>query len=522
MFYAPLAAFLGLAVMNLVSEAAFVAFTDALYNWILASFSSLIAIVAFALVALCLVAALSPLGKVRIGGSKAVPIITRWNWFAITLSTTLAIGILFWGAAEPIYHLYDTGNLAHAPGSDEAVRFAQVSLFMHWGFTPYAIYAAAGLAFAIAHHNYGKAFSIVSPLEVLIGRQVPRRLAEVIDAIGLLALLFGLATSLGTGILSISGGINRLLPVESSSWLYGVIALVIVAAFFASSASGLHRGIRALSDINVKIFAAIALFVLVAGPTLEIVTSTGSTMLAYGSEFVERSLVIGAFDDREWANSWTVFYLANWFAWAPLAAMFLGRIAVGYQVREFILVNFVIAALCSIGWMAIFGGLSISIESANPGLLKGVLDAQGPEAVLYRILDFLPFPIIVASIVIVTVSFLSFVTAADSNLDAISRLCHDGHSDYQDASKKTDTPSARSTIWVKLLWACLVGFIAWLMISTSGVDGIRMLSNLGGFPSLFIVLFFAACLIKFVRDALSKAGRERLDKGHTVTENSSA
>jgi choline-glycine betaine transporter len=495
--FAPLIAFSALAAVSFLGRDTFVAVNTSIYGWILATFSNLFAITAFLLLVLCLAVVISPLGKVRIGGESATPMISRWNWFAITLSTTLAIGILFWGAAEPIYHLYDPGGLGYAPTSPQAARFAQVSLFMHWGFTPYAIYTVAGLAFALAHYNYGKAFSIASPIEVLLGRDLPRWVADVIDAIGLLALLFGLSSSLSTGVLSISGGIERLFAWGNPSGTYALITLAIVLAFFVSSASGLQRGIRILSDWNVKMLVVIAVAVFLAGPTLLLVSGAVQGLAAYGAEFVERSLVIGAFDNRDWANSWTVFYWANWFAWAPLAAMFLGRISRGYRVREFVLMNLVLAALFSLGWMTVFGGLSIQTELAQPGLLKNALDEAGPESVLYRILEVLPFPIVLATLAIVVISFLSYVTAADSNLDAIARLCQ--------KTGLTDEAS-RPTILIKLTWAVLVGFVSWLMISLSGIDGIRMLSNLGGFPSLFIVIGFAlSVVVMIVRSFRSEA-----------------
>ena len=245
---------------------------------------------------------------------------------AISLTTTIAIGIVFWGTAEPLYHLYAPGGTEIEPGSREAQKFSMVSMFMHWSFTPYAIYTIPGLTFALVYYNLKKPFSLSSPLKVLTGRPIPKLASDMLDALALLALLLGLSASLGTGILSISGGITRLVSIPSSTIILFGIALAIVAAFFISSATGLHKGIRILSDINTKIFLAIIVFIIFTGPTLAIAKLGGESVIQYVRDFIPRSLTLAPFNNRAWLNSWTVFYFANWMAWAPLAGLFLGRI----------------------------------------------------------------------------------------------------------------------------------------------------------------------------------------------------
>jgi len=264
----------------------------------------------------------------------------------------------------------------------------------------------------------------------------------------------------------------------------GTTCLAIVAAFFISSATGLHKGIRILSDINTKIFLAIIVFIIFTGPILAILKLGGEAILQYGRDFVPRSLTMEPFNNRKWLNEWTVFYYANWMAWAPLAALFLGRIARGYTVRDYILVNLLLPATFSVIWMTLFSGLTLSIEAENPGLLKSVLDNMGEEHVLYRVLDFLPFSLFMAG-VITLVSFISYVTAADSNMDVIANLC----------STEDNNDEPGRFLGLKLVWALAVGLAAFIMVSLSGIDGIKMLSNLGGLPALFIIIAFNIVLI---------------------------
>ena len=202
----PLTVFSLLVAVSLANPIAFLAGATALNNWILSVFSNAFAWAGFAFVLTCLWAALSPLGKIRIGGAKATPLLSRWNWIAITLTTTIAIGIIFWGTAEPLYHLYEPAGLDMEAGSEQAARFSLVSLYMHWAFTPYAIYTIPGLTFALVYYNLKSRFSLSAPLSVLTGRPIPKLGADFLDGLALLALLFGLSASLGAGILSISGG----------------------------------------------------------------------------------------------------------------------------------------------------------------------------------------------------------------------------------------------------------------------------------------------------------------------------
>ena len=484
--WVPLVLFGAMVILSLLNARMFLQIVTGLNDWVLAVFSNAFAFSAFAFVLICLWAALSPLGRVRIGGSEAKPLLSRWNWIAITLTTTIAIGIVFWGTAEPVYHLYTPASAQVEPGSAEAARLSLSTLYMHWTFTPYAIYTVPGLTFALVYYNLKTPYSLSSPFSVLTGKPIPKAGAAFIDSLALLALVFGLSASLGSGILSISGGISRLTDLPVGTWMLAIVAAVIVVAFSISSATGLHRGIRILSDANTKIFIVLIIFVLIVGPTLAIIQLSGQSILQYISEFIPRSILAAPFNERDWINDWTVFYFANWMAWAPLAGLFLGRISRGYTVREYILINLLIPGLFSMIWMSVFGGLTLNIEAANPGLLNGVLRDLGPEHILYQVLDYLPLGAVLALVVII-LSFLSYVTAADSNIDVIANLCC--HTETADAS------ASPSLIGLKLLWAITVGFSAWVMTSLSGIEGIKMLSNLGGLPSLFIISFFAVVLV---------------------------
>ena len=455
-------------------------------DWLLSRFDWAFSLGSFFAVVLLTWVTISPLGNVRIGGPDAKPILSRWNWFSITLCTTVAIGILFWAAAEPMFHVNSPPDFAGVDArSSEAAQFALSTMFMHWTITPYALYSVPALAFALAHFNLGKPYSLSGPLSLVFGRAATGRTGDIIDAVGLYALVAGVAASLGVGVMTLAGGVEKLFGVSDSIVLRFFIVVAIVALFVVSSISGIQRGIKYLSDINVKFFFALVLFVLIAGPTGAILALGGQSLVTYVTDFLPASLALGERAGSEWMHDWTVFYFANWLAWAPITALFLGRISVGYTVREFLLFNLAAPAAFSFLWMTVFSGAAVLIDGQG-GTLSAALDAGGADAVIYALFEALPLTgIIVSAFILLT--FISFVTAMDSNTHSISSVCLRGSASEADVQ--------RHAMPIKIFWGVLVGAVAWVMTSTTGIDGVRMLSNLGGAPGLLIMLAMGVGII---------------------------
>jgi glycine betaine transporter len=496
----PMTIFVGAAIASLVDLDGFFGVAKWLNDGILAIFSNVISWAVFGFVLTCIGVVVSPLGKVTIGGAGARPILKPWSWFSITLCTTIATGILFWAMAEPLYHLYEPGGAARGiePASAAAQQFSLVSLFMHWTISPYAIYTVAALTFALAYHNLGKPYSVSGPFVALLGRPLPAAIAAILDAAILLALVMGMAASLGAGMLLLSGGVSNLIGLPNGAITLALVAAGIGLVVLLSSLTGLMRGIRLLSIANIWFFFAFIGFLLVFGPSQDMLTQGGQAMLGYASEFLDRSLMIGAASgDGEWAKSWTSFYFANWLAWAPVTAMFLGRIARGYSVRAFVLVNLVLPALFSLLWMSAFGVFAMETDLAQGGVLKATLDASGPEAVMFRALEELPLSGIMIPVLLL-LAFVSYVTAADSNTEAISQICKT-HSHKMTEADETEPRAPR----LKIIWVVLLCLMAWIMVTFSGIDGVRMLSNVGGLPALFVVLGLQVCLLRMMFQAES-------------------
>ncbi len=469
----------------------FLQITRSLNDMILERFGWLFSYGSFFLVLLTIAAYLSPLGRVVIGGAGATPLLSKPRWFFITLCTTLAVGILFWTTSEPIYHLNAPPvSKDILPGTEGAAAFSLAAMFLHWSFTPYAIYTIPSLTFALAFYNRRLPFSISSSLRPVFGHWVDGKTADFIDTLALSALVTGMASSLSTGALSLIGGAGEVIDVDITPLSLGIAISLIVATFVWSAASGLHRGIAKLSSLNAVLLLFLGVFVAALGPTLYILTSSATGLATYASTFLEMSLFTGSISGDDWPLQWSVFYWAVWFAWAPVSALFLGRLGRGYSVREYIRINFLYPSLFAVIWISIFSGTAIHMDMSVPGSLNTALQELGPGKMLYAVFSNFPYSILTVPL-LVFIAFISFVTAADSNTDAIGKLCAQG---------VTAESEEKTGLGAKIVWGAMIGIVSWTMVSFAGVDGIRMLSNLGGIAAVTIVLASSITLLKWLKN----------------------
>jgi len=433
----------------------------------------------------CATVPFTPLGRLKIGGAEAVPFLSKTKWFAIVLCTTVATGILFWATAEPIFHFAEPPeNSGIEPESADAAQFSLATLFLHWSFSPYAIYTVPALVFAVGYYNKKKAYSVGSALFSLPFAG-GRKSGIGLDNLSLFALVMGMAASLGAGILTLKGGLDRSFDTGMhDTALSGLIALSIVAAFTISASTGLMKGIKNLSLLNFYIFIALMIFVVLTGfPSAYALF--GPALKTYVTGFFGMSL--SAFDSPEWSNAWTTFNWTNWMAWAPVTALFLGRLAYGRTVREFMLVNWLLPSLFAVVWMTVFGGNVLHLQLEGLEDFTGALATSGPESLTYLLFEALPFAPVIIGIFLFAV-FLSYTTAADSNTEAMGGISSTGIS--------PESPSP--PVYIKITWGALIGFTAFIAINFAGIDGIKMLSNLGGFPGAVIIFLSLVSLVKMM------------------------
>lgn len=477
-----------LLILSVTSSILFPAsFTDVLrmvQKSILANFSLGFSWVSFGMTLLVLAVVFSPLGNYKIGGSSAVPRLNRISWFAIVLCTTIAVGILFWGSAEPLSHfLFPPEFKGFKPNSPEAKSFALGALYFHWGFTPYAIYAVPALVFALMYYSGKSRFSLGTMLRPIIGNSPHRLWETALDMLSLFALVTGMAAALGAGILSLSGGFLAFFPDQSPTLLTGLITLSILVTFIISASTGVEKGIKNLSLFNLGFFFLIAFLFVVLGEKGKLLDAVLTGFSEYFSNFTDLSLQLSG-AGKQWTYDWSTFNFAMWMAWAPMTALFLGKIAIGRTVREFLIVNWFLPALFCLIWMGIFGGTTLDFAAANPQDYEDLFLNSGPESIIYKVFGDMGHFRLFAQLFILGI-FISYVTAADSSTDALASIS---------MNKQAGDPF-RSDTNLKVVWGVLIGFLAWVMITYSGIDGVRMLSVIGGLPSLFFLLLVSVCLL---------------------------
>lgn len=444
------------------------------------------AVTAFGSLLICLIVAISPLGGVRLGGPKAERLLQPWNYFSIALCTTVAAGLLFWATAEPLYHFRaPPESLGIAPQSLQAKVFALSTMLQHWTLVPYALYAIPSVLFALTFYNMRQPFSLAACLHPLLGRHVDGWVANVIDSLCLFALVAGMASSLGTGILSLAGGVESLTAWSGGSILLVVLGAAVVASFVLSAVSGLEKGVKMLSDLNAKVFFAIMIAIAVFGPGGARTLLTLQGAVDFVVNLLPRTLLFQFAEGDRWPIDWSIFYWTAWLAWAPVTALFLGRISKGYTVRQMLLFTLLLPSLFVVLWLGILSGSALEIVGSQELLTR--LDTQGPGSIVYAIFEVMSGGTILAAIFVLAV-FVSYVTAADSNTLAMAGLCWSGIS-----AEEPEPPNK-----LKIMWGCLVGTIAVGMICTSGVDGIKSLSNLGGIPALLFELASAVSLLLLI------------------------
>ena len=307
-------------------------------GWAIEHFDWLFMVSGNLFVLFCVALAVMPTGKIRLGGQKAKPEFSTLSWFAMLFAAGMGIGLMFWSVAEPVAYLngqwYGT-PLGVEAGSEEARHMAMGATMYHWGLHPWAIYAVVALSLAFFSYNKGMPLTIRSAFYPILGERCWGWPGHIIDTLAVVATIFGLATSLGLGAQQASGGLHFLFDTPNAINMQLAIIFGVTSVAVVSVMRGLDGGVKILSNINMTLALFLLFFVIIAGPTLLIITGFGTTAVDYLSNIVPLSNWIGREDDA-WFHGWTVFYWAWWISWSPFVGMFIARISKGRTVREFI------------------------------------------------------------------------------------------------------------------------------------------------------------------------------------------
>ncbi len=358
--------------------------SSAALRWVLSNFGRLFVIAADAFLVLAVVIAFSRFGLIRLGRDEDEPEFDNLAWVAMMFSAGMGIGLMFYGVGEPLQHYVNpppgSGVPQHSPA---AARTALEYSFFHWTLQPWAIYGMAGLALAYAGFRKGRGNRLSSVFVPLIGEARARGWpGRAIDLLAVFATVFGTATSLGLGALQVVKGLQLTAQVRDSRALELVVIAALSAAFVASAFSGLHKGVKWLSTINVVLAAVVMVFVFVVGPTVYVLNSVPASVGGYLHDMLVMSSRTGAFVDAKWLGSWTIFYWAWWLSWAPFVGTFIARISRGRTIRQFLVGVLLVPSGATVVWFWVMGGSASRLDATGAAPLTSTV-TQGAEASLF-------------------------------------------------------------------------------------------------------------------------------------------
>ena len=431
-------------------------------------------------VVFCLVLMLTPLGRIRLGGPDAIPEFSYAGWFGMLFAAGMGIGLMFFGVLEPVFH-FQNPPLGVDPDNTEAARAMGVAAtIFHWGLHPWAIYGVVAVSLAFFSYNFGLPLTVRSAFYPIFGDRVWGWFGHVIDILAVFATMFGLATSLGFGAQQAAGGLDYLYGIDATNTTLVVLILAITGLALVSVLLGIHGGVKRLSALNMILFAALGVFVLLAGATIDILVSTVTTTGGYLANLIPLSNWVGR-EDLGFMHGWTTFYWAWWISWSPFVGMFIARVSYGRTVREFIFCVLVIPTIAGILWMNIMGGYAIDqyLNDGYEGVYQLVVDYQ-PELTIYAMLEALPLAAITSAVAIFLV-VVFFVTSSDSGSLVIDTIAAGG---------LTDAPVIQRAFWV-----LFEGLVAIVLLLGGGLAALQAAAIGLGFPFTFVLLAMAACTL---------------------------
>ena len=455
-------------------------------GWMIDTFGWFYMLITAFFVLFIIVLAISPFGNIKLGKEDDEPEFSWFSWIGMLFAAGIGVGFVFWGVAEPVLH-YLQPPVGYEPETIEsAVAGLRYGVF-HWAFHPWAIFSIVGLTLAYVQFRLNRPALISSAFYPLLGHKVNGVAGQTIDTLAVLATCTGVATTFGLSALQMSAGISHLTPIPNNIWTQIVIIVIVTFCFIISSATGLDKGIRLLSNINIVVAAILLLFVLSIGPTIFILENFVTTIGGYITNFLRMSLTLTPYSDSEWLGANTIFFWAWHISWAPFMGLFIARISKGRTIREFIAGVLIAPAVLALIWFTTFGSTGLHIEIYGNGGLAELVSNE-VEIALFAMLAELPLGLITSTISMFLI-FIFFVTSADSATYVLASMTSNG--------------TLNPTLPIKLLWGFLMAGTASVLLLSGGggLDALQTASIIAALPfSIIMVLMILAMLILLKRD----------------------
>jgi choline/glycine/proline betaine transport protein len=466
----------------------------ALQGWIVDRFGWFYMMTVTGFLVFAVALALSPYGAVKLGPDDAVPEFGYRAWFAMLFSAGIGIGLMFFGVAEPMIHFSAPPGDTAPAGTVAAAREAMRITFFHWGLHGWGVYVVTGLALAYFGFRRNLPLTIRSALYPVIGERIHGPIGDAVDVLAVLGTLFGVATSLGLGVLQLTAGLDYLFGVGRSVPVQLALVGGITALATVSVVAGLDAGIRRLSELNMALAVALLAFVLVAGPTVFLLQAFLQNTGSYLSQLVALSFRQFARAPDAWMGDWTLFYWGWWLAWAPFVGMFIARISRGRTIREFVFGVLGVPSLFIFLWMTVFGDTAIrSVLLGEGDALLSLVQDNLPLA-LFAFLEDFPLSTVTALLSIVLV-VVFFVTSADSGSLVIDMIASGGAAD--------------PPVWQRVFWALVQGLVGAVLLVAGGLGALRTAALASGLPFALVLLLVCVGLWTSLRR--EREERLRLD-----------
>ena len=417
-------------------------------------------------------------GDVRLGPDDSEPEYSYLSWFAMLFSAGMGIGLLFFGVAEPIQH-YAKPPVGEG-GTIEAARQAMILTFFHWGVHAWAIYIVVGLALAYFAFRRGLPLTLRSGLFPLIGNRIYGPIGHAIDIFAVLGTMFGVATSLGFGVLQVNAGFSHLFGLPVNTTVQVILIAVITGMATLSAGTGLDKGVKRLSELNIILAIALLIFVLCAGSTVFLLQAYVQNIGAYLGAVVQRTFRMYAYEPNAWLGEWTLFYWGWWISWSPFVGMFIARISRGRTIREFITGVLLVPVLFTFLWMTVFGNTAISLDLSGAAPIVQSVANNMPVA-LFEVLEQLPLSVIASGIAtLLVITF--FVTSADSGALVIDMI--------------TSGAVPNPPVWQRIFWAICAGVVAAVLLLAGGLKALQTAALASALPFAVVMLFICYGLLR--------------------------
>lgn len=421
-------------------------------------------------------------GKIKLGPDHSEPSYSYSSWFAMLFSAGMGIGLMFFGVAEPIMHYMSppVGEGQTVTAAREAMRIT----FFHWGVHAWAIYAVVALSLAYFSFRQKLPLTIRSAFYPLIGDRIYGPLGHAVDIFAVLGTIFGVATSLGFGVIQINSGLNYLFDVPTTSQTQIILIAVITAIATLSVGLGLDNGIRRISELNIILAVSLLIFVLIVGPTTFLLQTMVQNTGTYLSGLFHATFNLYAYEPTTWIGGWTLFYWGWWIAWSPFVGMFIARVSRGRTIREFVTGVLFVPVGFTFLWMTFFGDTAIHMVMKQ-GIMELAAAVEADTSVaLFQFFEHLPFSGI-ASLAATLLIITFFVTSSDSGSLVVDMLTSSGNGD--------------SPTWQRIFWAVIEGVVAAALLLAGGLSALQTATIASALPFTIIMIFMCWGLAKALR-----------------------